>query len=159
MRQQALRILRLAQSGRAHFSCAQSRAVSEARCRWSCTCAAARSLASPRRIPYPCAPFLQHPEPALDIYVGNLPYDATEEDLREHFAPHANVASVRIVTDRETGRARGFGFVTVNSVDEARDAIRTLDGQPMAGRALRINEAQDRRPAGSARSRESGDRY
>ena len=117
------------------------------------------SLASPSRIPYHCAPFPQHPEPTLDIYVGNLPYSATEEDLREHFAPHADVDSVRIVTDRETGRARGFAFVTVQSADQARDAIRTLDGQPMAGRALRINEAQDRRPPGSSRPRESRDRY
>ena len=87
-------------------------------------------------------------EPALDIYVGNLPYSATEDDLRNHFAPHAEVASVRIVTDRDMGRPRGFAFVTVDSESAARDAIRALDGQPMDGRPLRINEAE-RRPARS----------
>ncbi len=85
----------------------------------------------------------------MDIYVGNLPYDATEDDLHSHFAPHAEVASVRLVTDRDTGRPRGFAFVTIESDSAARDAIRNLDGQPMDGRPLRINEAQGRRPARS----------
>ncbi len=69
----------------------------------------------------------------MDIYVGNLPYDATEDDLHSHFAPHAEIASVRFVTDRDTGRPRGFAFVTIESESAGRDAIRALDAQPMDG--------------------------
>lgn len=79
------------------------------------------------------------------IYVGNLPYSATEDEVRELFDPHGTVHEVRLMTDRETGRARGFGFVKMD--DEGADAaIRALDGQQMGGRALRINEAEDRPP-------------
>ena len=77
------------------------------------------------------------------IYVGNLPFTATEDDVRELFGQHGNVHSVALINDRETGRPRGFGFIEVD--DDALSAmIQNLDGKEMGGRALRVNEAQDR---------------
>ena len=78
------------------------------------------------------------------IYVGNLSYDANETELRDLFAEHGSVKNVNIITDRETGRPRGFAFVEMSSNDEAQGAIQSLDGQPFAGRNLRVNEAQPR---------------
>jgi RNA recognition motif-containing protein len=77
------------------------------------------------------------------IYVGNLPFTATEDEVRDLFSAHGTVESVRLMTDRETGRPRGFGFVQMNAAD-ADAAIRALDGKDLGGRALRINEAQER---------------
>jgi RNA recognition motif-containing protein len=82
------------------------------------------------------------------LYVGNLPYSATEDQLRKIFERHGAVASVSVITDRETGRPRGFGFVEMSEASAASDAIRALDGSNMDGRALKINEAQDRRDGG-----------
>ena len=79
------------------------------------------------------------------IYVGNLPFTATEDEVRDLFAAHGEVNEVRLMTDRETGRPRGFGFVKMSASD-ADAAIRALDGKNMGGRALRINEAQERAP-------------
>jgi len=77
------------------------------------------------------------------IYVGNLPFSATEEEITALFAEYGTVHSVALINDRETGRPRGFGFVEVD--DEAlQNAIQALDGYEMGGRALRVNEAQDR---------------
>ena len=77
------------------------------------------------------------------IYVGNLPFSATEDDVKELFGQHGTVHSVALINDRETGRPRGFGFIEVD--DEALPVmIQNLDGQEMDGRALRVNEAQDR---------------
>ena len=77
------------------------------------------------------------------IYVGNLPFSATEEEITELFSAHGTVHSVALINDRETGRPRGFGFVEVD--DEAlQPAIQALDGHEIGGRALRVNEAQDR---------------
>ena len=77
------------------------------------------------------------------IYVGNLPFSATEDDVKELFGQHGTVHSVALINDRETGRPRGFGFIEVD--DEALSVmIQNLDGQEMDGRALRVNEAQDR---------------
>ena len=80
------------------------------------------------------------------IYVGNLPFSATEEAVRALFSAHGAVTSVAIPNDRETGRPRGFGFVEMSTSDAA-SAIAALNGHSMEGRALRVNEAQDR-PAG-----------
>ena len=77
------------------------------------------------------------------IYVGNLPFSATEDGLRDHFAQHGEVHSVRIITDRETGRSRGFGFVEMDG-PAADEAIRALDQEDFGGRNLRVNEAQPR---------------
>ena len=79
------------------------------------------------------------------IYVGNLPWSATEEEVRNLFAAHGNVLSVKLVSDRETGRARGFGFVEMDNQD-ASTAIKELDGANFGGRALRVNEAQPKAP-------------
>ena len=77
------------------------------------------------------------------IYVGNLPYSATESEIRELFEPHGTVHSVTLISDRETGRPRGFGFVEMD--DAAADAaISALAGAVMGGRNLNINEARPR---------------
>lgn len=77
------------------------------------------------------------------IYVGNLPFSTTEADLRELFAPYGTVNSARIITDRDTGRSRGFGFVEMEA-SEANAAMQALNGKDLGGRTLRINEAQGR---------------
>ena len=77
------------------------------------------------------------------IYVGNLPWSATESELRDFFSPYGDVVSVSIVMDRETGRSRGFAFVEMPDAD-ALNAIAESNGQSMNGRPLRINEAQER---------------
>jgi RNA recognition motif-containing protein len=79
------------------------------------------------------------------IYIGNLPFSATESELRSLFEPHGDIASVNVITDRETGRARGFAFVEMEEADSASKAIRALDGADMDGRNLKVNEAQDKR--------------
>jgi RNA recognition motif-containing protein len=85
------------------------------------------------------------------IYVGNLPFTATEDAVRTLFAQHGTVESVALMTDRETGRPRGFGFVEMPQSDAAR-AIQSLNGQDMSGRALKVNEAQDK-PRGDGQRR------
>jgi RNA recognition motif-containing protein len=77
------------------------------------------------------------------IYVGNLPFTATEDELRTLFAAHGTVESVALPVDRDTGRPRGFGFVEMSQSDASR-AIQNLNGADMGGRPLRVNEAQDR---------------
>ncbi len=77
------------------------------------------------------------------IYVGNLPFTATEEAVRALFAQHGTVESVALIKDRETGQPRGFGFVEMARADASR-AIQALNGQNMDGRPLKINEAQDK---------------
>ena len=82
------------------------------------------------------------------IYVGNLSFSATEADLRELFSTVGTVHSVAVITDRDTGRSRGFGFIEMDDSD-AEKAIADLDGRELGDRALRVNEAQDRqRPSG-----------
>lgn len=78
------------------------------------------------------------------IYVGNLPWSAAEADLREIFESVGQVHSAAVITDRETGRSRGFGFVEMDDAD-ADKAINELNGRDMGGRPLRVNEAQERR--------------
>jgi cold-inducible RNA-binding protein len=77
------------------------------------------------------------------IYVGNLPFTATEAEVRELFAAHGTVESVTLPIDRDSGRPRGFGFVQMSSADSAR-AIQAVNGQNLGGRPLRVNEAQDK---------------
>ena len=81
------------------------------------------------------------------IYVGNLPFSATEDDIRQLFGQHGEVNSVALIMDRETGRPRGFGFIEMDD-SAATAAISALDGHEMDGRNLRVNEAQDRKPRG-----------
>jgi RNA recognition motif-containing protein len=87
------------------------------------------------------------------LYVGNLPFSATEDELRTVFERHGSVDSVNVIMDRETGRARGFAFVEMSEPSAAQDAIRALDGTDMGGRSMRVNEAQDKRDGGSRRDR------
>ncbi len=79
------------------------------------------------------------------LYVGNLPWSSTEDDVREMFEAIGSVESVALITDRETGRSRGFAFVEM-SPENAQKAMQDLDGKDIDGRALRVNEAQERQP-------------
>ena len=82
------------------------------------------------------------------LYVGNLPFDTTEADLRGLFEQHGAVQSVNVISDRETGRSRGFGFVEYEDADSAEKAQRALDGHDFGGRSLRVNEAHERSGGG-----------
>ncbi|XWS60344.1 hypothetical protein CRYUN_Cryun07bG0027700 [Craigia yunnanensis] len=83
-------------------------------------------------------------EPAFRIYVGNLPWDVDNSRLEQVFSEHGKVVDARVVYDREAGRSRGFGFVTMSSETELNDAIAALDGQSLDGRAIRVNVAEER---------------
>jgi len=85
-----------------------------------------------------------------NLYVGNLPHSTTEAELRQVFEPHGAVDKVTVVTDRETGRSRGFGFVEMTNASEADKAIAALNGTDLGGRPLTINEAKPKteRPKG-----------
>lgn len=83
----------------------------------------------------------------MKIYVGNLPFSATEESLRSLFSAHGTVEKIQLITDRDTGKPRGFGFVEMSNSDASR-AMQALNGQDFEGRALRINEAQERQRNG-----------
>jgi RNA recognition motif-containing protein len=86
------------------------------------------------------------------LYVGNLPFSADEEQVRELFSQKGrNVTEVRLVTDRDTGRPRGFGFVEMGSSEEADAAIRDLNGTDFGGRSLTVNEARERTSGGGGR--------
>ena len=87
------------------------------------------------------------------IYIGNLPFSSTEDELRTVFERHGQVESVSVITDRETGRPRGFAFVEMDDASAADEAQRALDGSDLGGRSLRVNEAQDRSGGGGFRSR------
>ncbi len=78
------------------------------------------------------------------LYVGNLTFDATENDLQDLFAPHGPVTEVNLMQDRASGRARGFGFVTMGTKEGADAAIQALNGKDFKGRALTVNEARPR---------------
>ncbi|MGA0098148.1 MAG: RNA recognition motif domain-containing protein [Steroidobacteraceae bacterium] len=91
----------------------------------------------------------------MKIYVGNLPFSATESEIRDLFGQHGTVESVALPTDRETGRPRGFGFVEMPQGDAAK-AIEALNGHSMGGRQLRVNEAQDRPRMGGGGGRPGG---
>jgi len=80
----------------------------------------------------------------MNIYVGNLSYGMSEDELREAFSAFGEVSSVKILMDRETGRSRGFGFVEMPNSGEANSAIAQLNGKDVGGRPLRINEARPR---------------
>jgi RNA recognition motif-containing protein len=82
----------------------------------------------------------------LNLYVGNLSFNTTEEAVREAFAQHGAVSSVRLITDRETGQSRGFGFVEMDDAQAAQNAMAALDGADLDGRALTVNEARPREP-------------
>jgi len=85
---------------------------------------------------------------SVKLYVGNLAFNTTEQDLQDEFGQHGQVNSASIVTDRDTGRSRGFGFVELDSKESAQAAIKALDGKEMGGRALTVNEARPREDRG-----------
>lgn len=80
----------------------------------------------------------------MNVYVGNLPYSTTESDLENMFSSYGQVDSVKIITDRDTGRSKGFAFVEMSSRDEGEQAVAELNGKEMGGRQLRVNEARPR---------------
>ncbi len=87
------------------------------------------------------------------LYVGNLSFDSTENDLKDLFGRHGTVESVAVIMDRDTGRARGFAFVEMADAQAADDAIRGLDGSDFGGRNIKVNEAQDKRDGGGGGGR------
>jgi RNA recognition motif-containing protein len=84
----------------------------------------------------------------MNIYVGNLPYTTTEEELREQASQYGELTSCTIIIDRETGRSRGFGFIEMANEDEAEALIEGLNGSNMGGRMLTVNKARPRAPRG-----------
>ena len=82
----------------------------------------------------------------MNIYVGNLPFTATADDVRQLFEPYGIVDNVKLITDRDTGRLRGFGFVAMPNTSEAKAAIAGLHDAVLAGRPLRVNEARQPQP-------------
>ena len=81
----------------------------------------------------------------MNIYVGNAPYSLTERELEELFAEFGAVSSAKIITDRDTGRSKGFGFVEMPTQAEGEEAIKNLDGKEIGGRNIKVNEARPRR--------------
>ena len=85
---------------------------------------------------------------SFKLYVGNLAFSMTSEELEKLFEPHGNVISAKVITERETGRSRGFGFVELDSREAGEAAIRELNGNAVGGRPLVVREAEDRREGG-----------
>ena len=93
---------------------------------------------------------------AKNLYVGNLSYNTNQEQLQELFEAYGEVVSANVITDRETGRSRGFGFVEMSNEQEAQAAINALNGQEVDGRSLTVNEARPRAPRGDRGGRGGG---
>jgi RNA recognition motif-containing protein len=89
---------------------------------------------------------------AKKLYVGNLTFDMTDSQLETLFAPHGTVQSAQVIMDRDSGRSKGFGFVEMNSDQEAQTAISALNGKDVNGRAMTVNEARPREDRGSGGS-------
>ncbi len=85
------------------------------------------------------------------LYVGNLPYSATEQTLHETFGQFGTVDSANMITDRDTGQSKGFGFVEMSSNSEAQKAIQELNGSTLDGREIKVNEAKPKAPRGGGR--------
>jgi len=93
------------------------------------------------------------------LFVGNLSFETTENDLQDAFAAHGTVVEANLMTDRVTGRPRGFGFITMGTAEEAQKAIAALNGSQLGGRALTVNVAkprEERAPGGGGGRREYG---
>jgi len=86
---------------------------------------------------------------AKKLYVGNLSYETTDSDLQNLFVPHGTVQSAQVIMDRDAGRSKGFGFVEMNSDQDAQAAIAALNGKDVNGRALTVNEARPREERGN----------
>ena len=94
----------------------------------------------------------------MKLYVGNLSFQTSSEDLQQLFAQAGTVESASVVEDRETGRSRGFGFVEMSTKEEGQSAIQQFNGQDMGGRALNVNEAKPREDRGGSRGGFGGNR-
>ena len=92
------------------------------------------------------------------LYVGNLPFNVTEESVRELFTPHGTVNKITLISDRDTGQPRGFGFVEMANAEAAR-AMQALNGTDFGGRPLKINEAKERERSGGGGGRGGPGRY
>lgn len=89
------------------------------------------------------------------LFVGNLPFSATEDSVRQLFEQHGTIEKIALITDRDTGQPRGFGFVEMPNADAAR-AMQALNGQDFEGRTLKVNEAQDKQRSGGGGYRGGG---
>ncbi len=92
----------------------------------------------------------------MDIYVGNLPYKVTDDDLSSLFSAHGEVTSARVVTDRATGQSKGFGFVEMPDTEAANKAIEAINGEEVMGRKLRVNQSQPKPPREDRRGGRGG---
>ena len=89
---------------------------------------------------------------AKKLFVGGLSWDTTDEGLRKAFASHGEITEAKVITDRDTGRSRGFGFVTFAQDDDAKTAISKMDGTNLDGKTIKVNEAQEKSPRSGGRS-------
>ena len=89
----------------------------------------------------------------MNIYVGNLPYSLTEEELAEMFAPYGNVSTANIIKDKYSGQSKGFGFVEMPTQAEAEEAIKGLDGSSNKGRTIKVNQARAKSDRPQSRAR------
>lgn len=89
---------------------------------------------------------------AKKLFVGGLSWDTTDEGLRQAFAVHGEITEAKVITDRDTGRSRGFGFVTFAQDEDAKNAIAKTDGTNLDGKTIKVNEAQEKSPRGGGRS-------
>jgi RNA recognition motif-containing protein len=92
------------------------------------------------------------------LFIGNLPFSATEQSVRALFEPHGAIQSLALITDRETGHPRGFGFIEMSNAD-ASNAMQALNGKDFEGRALKVNEAQAKERSGGGSRNGGGNRY
>jgi RNA recognition motif-containing protein len=95
----------------------------------------------------------------MRLYVGGLPYQTTENDLISLFEQLGQVTSATVITDRETGRSKGFGFVDMSNTDDAQKAIGQLNGTDLGGRTITVNEARERQESSQRRSNYRSERY
>ena len=89
---------------------------------------------------------------AKKLFVGGLSWDTTDDGLRQAFATHGEITEAKVITDRATGRSRGFGFVTFAQDEEAKTAMTKMDGTTLDGKTIKVNEAQEKSPRGGGRS-------
>jgi cold-inducible RNA-binding protein len=98
--------------------------------------------------PFACFDYIERKSMSVKLYVGNLTFNTTEQDLQEQFSQYGQVNSASIITDRDTGRSRGFAFIELESKESAQAAIEALNGKELDGRALTVNEAKPRENRG-----------
>jgi cold-inducible RNA-binding protein len=89
---------------------------------------------------------------AKKLFIGGLSWDTTDEGLRQAFVSYGEITEAKVITDRDTGRSRGFGFVTFAQDDDAKTAISKMDGTTLDGKTIKVNEAQEKSPRGGGRS-------